>query len=183
MLLKIILIIFLSLHTNNQKKIIPKKLPINKNIKFNITKPSLLEKIKEDYYSDLLGTISISAIKLIDKPIYNINSNKNNIEKNITILKESNLNKENSIIFLAAHSGTGEHAYFKNLYKTKINDIIILKIKEKEYLYKINRIFEQNKNGYIQINKKYKNELVLTTCSENKNKQLIIESYLEKIKT
>jgi len=33
-----------------------------------------------------------------------------------------------------------------------------LKIKEKEYLYKINRIFEQNKNGYIQINKKYKNK-------------------------
>lgn len=183
MLIKILLIIlYSSLQLNHKEKIISKPLPINKNINFKITKPSLLKDINNKNSIDLLGTLTITKINLLDKPIYNIDSNKNNIEKNITILKESIIEKNNSIIFLAAHSGTGEHAYFKNLYKLKTNDIIIFKIKNKTYKYKINNITEQEKNGYIKINKNYKDELILTTCSEHKNKQLIIKSNLYTIK-
>lgn len=175
-LLLVILYITLSNLSEDKTKTIAKD--INTNIKFK--KPSLIEDIKKENNQDLLGTISIEKTNLLNKPIYNIYSKKNNIEKNITILKESNLAKENSIIFLAAHSGIGEYAYFKNLHKLKTKDSITLTIKNHEYKYKISNIYEQEKIGYIKVNKNYQNELILTTCSENENKQLIIESYLEK---
>ena len=48
---------------------------------------------------------------------------------------------------------------------------------KKEYIFIITNIFEQDKNGYINIVKNNKSQLILTTCSTiNKNKQLIIES-------
>ena len=178
MLIKLLLVILCStlLNINEEKTSIIAK-DINTNVKFK--KPSLIEDINKEN-KELLGKISIEKINLLNKPIYNINSKKNNIEKNITILKESILSKNNSIIFLAAHSGIGEYAYFKNLYKLKKSDKITLISKSDQYQYKISRIYEQKKSGYIKVNKKYQNELILTTCSENEDKQLIIESYLEK---
>ena len=179
MLVKLLIVIVYSTLLNlkeEKTKIIAKD--INTNIKFK--KPSLIEDVKKEKSQDLLGTISIEKINLLNKPIYNVYSEENNIEKNITILKESNRSKENSIIFLAAHSGIGEYAYFKNIHKLKLSDTIKIIIKNNEYKYKISNIYEQIKNGYIKINKKYQNELILTTCSENEDNQLIIESYLEK---
>lgn len=179
MLIKLLLVILFStlLNINEEKtRIIAKD--INTNIKFK--KPSLIEDIKKENNQDLLGTISIEKINLLNKPIYNIHSKKNNIEKNITILKESNISKENSIIFLAAHSGIGEYAYFKNLHKLNVKDTITIIIKNNEYKYIISNIYEQRKIGYIKVNKNHQNELILTTCSENENNQLIVESYLEK---
>ena len=110
--------------------------------------------------------------------LYNINDTRNNIEENVTILKESVMpDKDNSIIFLAAHSGTGRIAYFERLNELKLNDIIKLKLKNKTYYYKIIEIFEKDKDGFIDISKTKENQLVLTTCSPSKkNKQLIINS-------
>ncbi len=87
--------------------------------------------------------------------------------------------EENSIIFLAAHSGTGTIAFFKNLDKLIKGDKIELKYKNKIYQYQIDKIWEENKTGYIHINKTEKKQLILTTCSpKNNNKQLIINSNL-----
>ena len=56
-----------------------------------------------------------------------------------------------------------------------------LKYKDKIYNYTINNIWEEEKTGYIHINKTKENQLILTTCSpKNKDKQLIIESILSK---
>lgn len=127
--------------------------------------------------TDILGTITINKINLKNN-LYNINDTRNNIEENVTILKESVMpDKDNSIIFLAAHSGTGRIAYFERLNELKINDIIKLKLKNKTYYYKIIEIFEKDKDGFIDISKTKENQLVLTTCSPSKkNKQLIINS-------
>lgn len=127
--------------------------------------------------NELIGNIIIDKINL-DMPLYNINSKNNNIEKNVTILKESILppSKE-SIIFLAAHSGTSKISYFDNLDKLNINDTIILTINNKKYTYQIKNIYKQKKNGYININKDKENQLILTTCDPNNDKyQLIINS-------
>ena len=80
-----------------------------------------------------------------------------------------------SIIVLAAHSGTGRNAFFKDLNKLNINDTINLTYTNNHYTYKVINIFEQDKSGYITINEKEYDQLFLTTCSYNKNKQLIIE--------
>ena len=112
----------------------------------------------------------------IKNNLYKKNSIHNNVDKNITILNDSiEPNKDNSILFIAAHSGTGKLAYFKNLDKLEINDEIIIIYDNKKYSYEVKEIWEEEKNGYIHVKKNEKKQLILTTCSPTKNnKQLII---------
>lgn len=132
---------------------------------------------------EIIGNLIIDKINL-DMPLYNIESKNNNIEENITILKESILPpKEESIIFLAAHSGTSKISYFDDLDKLEINDTIFLTINNTENVYQIKNIYKQKKNGYIHINKENKDQLILTTCDPNNNKyQLIINSTKKEFK-
>ncbi len=163
----LILVIILSLTTtktvnttNNNiiKEIIPK-------IILNTKEENKEESNKESP----IGKIHISKIN-VDKPLYKVESNLNNVEKNVTILKDSS-----SLFVLAAHSGTGYNAYFKDLNKLNINDTINLTYKNNNYTYQVINIFEQEKTGYININEQEYDQLFLTTCSYNENKQLIIE--------
>lgn len=131
-----------------------------------------------------IGKLEINKINL-SKKLYTLNDPLNNIEKNITILNYSNEpSAENSIIFVAAHSGTGKLAFFKDLDKLQINDQINLTFKNKKYIYQIKDIWEIKKDGNISVEKELNNQLVLTTCSPKKdNYQLIINSILIKIES
>lgn len=138
-------------------------------------------KISQIIDSDYIGYIYIPKINL-KKNLFSIESNKNNLEYNVEILKETifpNNNSNNSIIFLAAHSGPGDNAYFNNLKLLKINDEIILSYNNIIYKYIIIEKKEVIKNGYILDNRKSNDEIVLTTCSDNKDKQLIINGILK----
>lgn len=128
-----------------------------------------------------IGTLTINKINL-SKKLYSINDPLNNIEKNITILNYSNEpSKDNSIIFIAAHSGTGKLAFFKDLNKLETNDTIELTYKNKLYIYQVKDIWEIKKTGNISVEKEEINQLILTTCSPTKdNYQLIINSILIK---
>lgn len=159
----------------------------NNNIKSNneinkyIVTDTKDKKIVYNKKNDLpIGKLIINKLN-IDNNLYHINSKNNNVDKNITILKESiEPNIDNSIFYIAAHSGTGDKAYFKNLNKLKVGDKITLLYKNNYYIYKVKDIFEQDKDGYININKEKKKQLILTTCSPNhKNKQLIINSIIK----
>ena len=131
--------------------------------------------IKKNNNKEEIGSIKISKLNINEK-LYRIGSEENNVDKHITILKESIFpNKENSIVFIAAHSGTGEIAYFKDLDKLKPGDIVILELNNKHYTYSVKNYWEEKKNGYINVNKEESNQLILTTCSPNNmNKQLIV---------
>lgn len=141
----------------------------------NIYKINTSSPVKKEKTNQQIGYLKIDKINL-QQPIYKITDNKNNIEESVTILKESIMPTEkNSIVFLAAHSGTGTIAYFENLNKLEIKDIIELKYKTKTYHYEVKDIWEENKSGYIHVNKNQKNQLILTTCSPtNNNKQLVV---------
>ena len=130
---------------------------------------------KKEIEEQPIGKIIIPKIQ-IDKPLYDINSKNNNIEENITILKESiDPINTNSILFIAAHSGTGPIAFFEQLDQLEISDIVKIEYHQKQYTYQINKIYEQEKNGYISGLKEQKRQLVLTTCCPKKNNcQLII---------
>ena len=54
----------------------------------------------------------------------------------------------------------------------------IIKISKKGNIekYSVKDIYEEAKDGKIEITKKYDDELILTTCSYNKGKQLIVET-------
>ena len=138
-------------------------------------KVSKIDKEEEVY----LAILEIPKIKLVEG-FYNIDSNKNNVNRHVTLLKESIMpGNGGSIIYLAAHSGSGYIAYFKDLDKLSIGDIAIIKYQNKTYSYSINDIYETIKNGTITVNHNiHENYLVLTTCSKNKNQQLVITGKL-----
>lgn len=177
MLLKLILLLIL---IKNQQLEPPEKAvninldtsKINNNININNI-------IKSDKEAPI-GYIKIPKINL-NNEIYNINSKHNNIEENVTILKSSkSIKTKDSLIILAAHSGSGKIAYFNNLNKLNINDTIELKYYDENYIFTVTNIYEQDKVGYIKISKKDESQLILTTCSTTtNNKQLIIESTLK----
>ncbi|MBQ6323211.1 MAG: hypothetical protein IJI22_00065 [Bacilli bacterium] len=76
---------------------------------------------KEDNYKnqETIGQIIIPKLN-IKKNLYRIDSKENTIEKNIEILKDSIFpDQENGLMILAAHSGTGDIAYFNELDKLK----------------------------------------------------------------
>ncbi|MBR3211306.1 MAG: sortase [Bacilli bacterium] len=135
-------------------------------------KSSIRRSIKEE---QPIGIIQIPKIDL-EKSLYDRNSKKNNIEENVTILKESKYpEEENSILFIAAHSGTGEIAFFQRLDELQEQDEVHILLFDKVYTYQVKSIYEQQKDGYIRGYREEKRQLVLTTCCPQKeNCQLII---------
>ena len=132
----------------------------------------------KDYYS--IGKLIIKKIN-INHQLYEMNSEENTIEKNISILKESIFpDQEESIMILAAHSGEGKIAYFEELDQLEINDEIILIYKENKYTYKVKDIWEEKKNGYINVNKENSKQLILTTCSPKKSNYQLVVNCIEK---
>ena len=84
-----------------------------------------------------------------------------------------------TIVIAAGNEGSGRTAYFKNLYKLKVNDEINIYYNNTKYIYKVNKNYEVDKNGIIDISRdKEQTTLVLTTCSKNKTKQVVILAYL-----
>ena len=140
---------------------------------------NVVTKIDNSNKEEYLAILEIPKIDFIGG-FYSVNSNKNNVNENITLLKESTMpDTDGSIIYLAAHSGTGHLAYFNNIDKLNIDDIIKIKYHSKLYSYSINDIYEMPKNGSITINRNiHEKYLVLTTCSKHKGEQLVITSKL-----
>ena len=170
-------------YTNVEKAIPVKYIQKEKTLKKKeIIFPQVQNLENSIQIDDSIGKLEIEKIKLKQK-LYPINSPKNNIEKNVTILSYSEEpNIDNSIMFIAAHSGTGKLAYFKNLNKLKKNDIIKLTFKNNNYIYQVKDIWEIKKTGTIDVEKENSTQLILTTCSPTKeNYQLIINSIQIKI--
>ena len=129
---------------------------------------------------DSIGTIIIHKIN-IKEPLYAINSSKNTIDQHVSILKESTSPKEeNSTLILAAHSGTGGVAFFKDLKELQIKDEIDIIYENKKYTYTVKEIWKEKKTGYIHINKEIGKQLILTTCDPIEKEYQIIVNCIEK---
>lgn len=133
---------------------------------------------KEDY----LGILEIPKLNL-KQGFYNIDSKNNDVNKSVMLLKNSVMpDNVNSTIILAAHSGNSYVGYFKNLDKLNIEDKINIYYQKNKYQYTVTNIYELNKNGHILVDKNiHENILVLTTCSKNEEKQLVVYAKLLKI--
>jgi len=138
----------------------------------NTINQNFIDKRKSE---NIVGKILIDKIN-INRNLYDINDSNNEVDKNITILKGSIDPKyDNSIFFLAAHSGSGEIAYFNDLNKLEKGDLITLLYNDIKYEYIVNNKWETKKDGDIEVPKENKKQLILTTCStKDKHKQLII---------
>lgn len=135
---------------------------------------------KDKHKEDIIGYIIIKKIG-INQELYKIDSIENNVDKNITILEGSDLfDEDNALTIIAAHSGTGPIAYFKDLDKLKLNDEIEINYNGNNYTYIVKDIWNTKKTGSINVPRQNNKQLVLTTCSPNKNNyQLIINSTLK----
>ena len=137
------------------------------------------EKVEREPY---LAVLKIDKIKL-EKGIYNLNSKNNNVNKNIQLLKESDMpDKENGNVIIAGHSGNSYIAYFKNLVKLNNGDEAKIFYNGKTYIYNLTNSYEVEKTGKVALSKnKNKQTLTLITCKTNTNKQVVFVFELKNI--
>ncbi len=121
-----------------------------------------------------IAVIKIPKINL-EKGLCSKGAYCNYINRNIQILDEADYpDKKNGNFILAGHSGTGNIAYFKNLYKLELGDEISIFYNGKEYKYQIKNIYDIEKTGTADIVRNMnKTTLTLITCRKGTNKQII----------
>lgn len=125
--------------------------------------------------SNYLMVLEIPKIDL-KYGIYDIYDERNTIDLNVTILKESILpDEEKSLILLAAHSGNSFFSYFKNLHNLILEDDIYIYYNEEKYTYKVDNIYIQSKSIDYTLPKINDRKLILITCMNN-YEYLIIEA-------
>ncbi len=134
---------------------------------------AIIEKEKQENKEEIM---SIKIPKLyIDNKIFNFESSLNNIDKNVIILKGSSMPDKNGVLLIGAHSGTGKYAYFKNLNKININDVVEIKYNNKIYKYKVVKKYLDEKDGSISFNNSNNSrKLILYTCNPNDKKNFLV---------
>ena len=128
-------------------------------------------KIKKEY----IGYLEIKKINL-KQGLVSKNSYYNNVNYNIQMLSLSDYpDKQFGNVILAAHSGVGYLAFFKNLYKLSKGDEAIIYYKNYVYKYKIVNIYNVPKNGKVKVDRDvHKTSLTLITCTyKNKKEQTV----------
>ena len=143
------------------------------------------EEIKNDdnFQSDnYIAILEIPKINL-KKGIYDKNDEKNNVDLNVMLLKDSimPLADNTSHIILASHSGFGYIAFFKDINKLRIDDDIYFYYENIKYVYKVSNFYEINKNGTMKIKFTNDSDIRLVTCVYGTKKQLVyVANLIEK---
>ena len=128
-------------------------------------------KVKYDY----IAVLKIPKINL-EKGLVEKSSKYNNINYGVQILKESDSpNVINGNVILAAHSGTANISYFRNLDKLDLGDDAIIYYQGNTYNYKVVKKYDADKTGKINIKRdRNTSTLTLITCRHNTDKQIVI---------
>ena len=128
-------------------------------------------KVKYDY----IAVLKIPKINL-EKGLVEKSSKYNNINYGVQILKESDSpDVINGNVILAAHSGTANISYFRNLDKLDLGDDAIIYYQGNTYNYKVVKKYDADKTGKINIKRdKNTSTLTLITCRHNTDKQIVI---------
>ena len=142
------------------------KIENNKIEESNVENSSENNKVNLNY----IGFLEIPKINL-KRGFFGLDSEYNNVDKNITIIKGSTMpDTQNNNLILAAHSGNCSYCYFNQLYKLENGDKAYISYNNKNYEYKIVNIYEVEKDGTVAIYRDYsKNVLTLITCTRNSN--------------
>lgn len=148
----------------------------DKNIKEE--KQTVSNTLKVNTSNDYLAVIEIPKISL-RRYLYDVNSKQNDVDKNIEILKNSDMpSVKGGNLILAGHNGNTSVGHFKNLHKLVINDEIIIYYNNIKYVYKVSKIYDVLKTGTVAIKRdKSQNTVTLITCLGN-DRQLVVIGYL-----
>ena len=128
-------------------------------------------KVKYNY----IAVLKIPKINL-EKGLVEKSSKYNNINYGVQILKESDSpDVINGNVILAAHSGTANISYFRNLDKLDLGDDAIIYYQGNTYNYKVVKKYDADKTGKINIKRdRNTSTLTLITCRHNTDKQIVI---------
>lgn len=121
--------------------------------------------------SDYIAVLEIPKIGL-KKGLVPLNSKNNSVEENVQVLSSDISNIERKTIILAAHSGSGYKAFFKDLDKLELGNGAYIYYNNKKFNYIVSDIYIEKKDGNIEVPTS-NNLLVLTTCY-GKDKQLVV---------
>ena len=151
---------------------------IDKNDK--TTSEEVKEESKTKVKYDYIAVLKIPKINL-EKGLVARDSKYNNINYGVEILKESDSpDVINGNVILAAHSGTANISYFRNLDKINVGDEAIIYYQGKTYNYKFVKIYDIDKTGKAKIKRDNNTStLTLVTCRHNTNKQIILIAELQ----
>lgn len=127
---------------------------------------------------EVFASVRIPKIN-INRNLYPINSKKNNVDKNIQIIKASNMpDVVNGNLILAAHNGFSPVAYFHNLDKLEFGDEVFINYLKKDYKYVISDKYDVIKTGKVSIKRdKNRSTITMITC-KGEDKQLVVIGYL-----
>ena len=116
----------------------------------------------EDYYAIL----EIDRIHLRQE-IYPVSSKENDVSQNVLLHKASVMpGMQQSNLILAAHSGNGRHAYFKDLYLLDVEDEVKFYYQGSIWVYEILEIENQEKTGTLYLKEDYPDMITLITCTK-----------------
>ena len=148
----------------------------DKNIKEE--KQTVENTLKVNTSNDYLAVIEIPKISL-RRYLYDVNSKQNDVDKNIEVLKNSDMpSVKGGNLILAGHNGNTAVGHFRNLHKLVLNDEIIIYYNNSKYVYKISKIYDVLKTGTVAIKRdKSQNTVTLITCLGN-DRQLVVIGYL-----
>ena len=135
------------------------------------------ESTEEPEYSLIL---EVPKIKL-KRGIYDIDNKYNDISYNIAIMDTSKMpDVINSNLILAAHNGSSDVSFFKDLEKLEVGDIVNVYYQGYKYIYEVDNYYEVDKTGYVNIHRnKTKNTITLITCkNDSDDKQIVYIGYL-----
>lgn len=122
----------------------------------------------------VLGILEIPKIKL-KRVFFDKDSENNNVDKNVYLLKESQMpDIDKGNLLLAAHSGNSRVAFFNDLKKLETGDIANINYNGKNYVYELINRYEIDKTGKADIVRdKEKTTLTLITCKQKTKKQYV----------
>lgn len=157
----------------------------NKNVikdSHNSTKPINDEvahlEVFDSKKEEVFANVRIPKIN-INKNLYPIDSKKNTVDKNIQIIKESDMpDVVNGNLILAAHNGFSSIAYFHNLDKLEIGDEVFINYLNNDYKYIISDKYDVLKTGKVSIKRdKNRSTITMITC-KGEDRQLVVIGYL-----
>lgn len=151
---------------------------IDKNDKTTSEEVKEVSKPKVKY--DYIAVLKIPKINL-EKGLVAKDSKYNNINYGVEILKESDSpDVINGNVILAAHSGTANISYFRNLDKINVGDEAYIYYQGKTYKYIFSKIYDIEKTGKAVIKRDNNTStLTLVTCRHNTNNQIVLIADLQ----
>lgn len=150
--------------------------------KSKINEDKYLEVVEEKIEnSDYFAILEIEEIHL-KRELFPVSAKENQVDQNVLVHSLSTFpDQDTSNIILAAHSGNGKNAFFKDLYLLDENSFVTLYYQGVKWIYEIVDIEEQDKTGVLYLKEDYPHMLTLITCTKgNSSTQTIYYGALKK---